>query len=238
MSHRCQSAEALAELLALPAADQRRAEAEACPRCSALLAALRAFHEGDPSVPAAEADEADRVLAALLAAQGTVSARRDGRRATIARKVPERWTPRHRRLLAAVSALAAVVVVAFLARDAGDPGSVGARLRGGAGPAANGARAAIALATPSAAPGGGLMLGWTPIAGADRYVVELFTAVLDTVAVLGPVSAERVEIPAELVTGPHAPGELLVKVRALANGRQLAASPLRRLESPQFLQDK
>lgn len=235
MSHRCQPAETLAELLARPAGDPRRVEAEACPRCGALLAALRTFHGGDPRVPAAEADEADRVLAALLAAQGSVAARRDGRRTTVARAASGLWAPRPRRLLAAVSALAAVVVVAFLAREAGDPGSVGARLRGGADPAANGARATIALAPPSSAPGGGLVLDWTPVAGADRYVVELFTAALDTVAVLGPVSSARIEVPAGIVDSPRAPGELLAKVRALANGRQVGASPLQRLEGPPLI---
>jgi len=237
VSHRCQPAETLAELLARPVADPRRAEAEACPRCGALLAALRAFHEGDPGAPAAEADEADRVLAALLATQGAVAARRDGRRAGVARAAPGPWAPRPRRLLAAVSALAAVVVVAFLAREAGDPGSVGDRLRGGADPAANGARATIVLAPSRSAPGGGLVLDWTPVAGADRYVVELFTAALDTVAVLGPVSTARIEVPAGIVVSPLSPGELLAKVRALANGRQVGASPLQRLEVAPPLQD-
>ena len=73
---------------------------------------------------------------------------------------------------------------------------------------------------------------WTPVDGADGYVVELFTAALDTLAVLGPLSAAQVDVPAEIVTGPRAAGALLVKVRALGHGRQLGVSPLQPLGHP------
>lgn len=221
MTHRCLSDGALARLLELPDDDARRAEAAACPRCDARLAALRAFLAGDPELPADELAAADRALAAFVAARfssppaPTAAGPRPARRATR----PD-WT----RLTALASACAAVALTVLLVRTAGDPAPLGARLRGA--PAAAGP-AAIVVRQSGPAADGAIELSWPPVAGADRYVVELFTGDLDTLAVLPPLATPDVRLAPELLGTRGGAGEVLVRVVALAGQRRLAASPLR-----------
>jgi hypothetical protein len=223
MTHRCLPDGMLAEIDALSPGDPRRAEAEACPRCGAQLAALRAFLAGDPEIPAAESAAADRALAAFVATRlgsrrpSAAPARPSGRR-------PRPFAPR--RLAAMASACAIVALALLLVRDAGDPAPIGARLRGEA-PAAGTAAIVFQQAGPTA--DGGHELNWRPIAGADHYVVEVFSGDLDTLAVLAPLFRPTVRLAPGLLRSPAATGGVLVRVMALAGDRRLAVSPLQAL---------
>ncbi len=223
MTHRCPTDGLLAEIADLPPGDQRRAEAEACPRCGAHLAALRAFLAGDPDLPPAESAAADRALAAFVATR--FGSRRPS--AGPARRLARRSRPfAPRRLAAMASACAVVALALFLVRDAGDPAPIGARLRGE--PPATGA-AAIEFSQDGPTADGGHQLGWRPVPGADHYAVEVFSGDLDTLAVLAPLAEPAVRLAPGLLRSPAAAPGVLVRVLALAGDRRLAASPLRAL---------
>jgi hypothetical protein len=223
VTHRCLPDGMLAEILALSPGDPRHAEVEACPRCSAQLAALRAFLAGDPEIPAAESAAADRALAEFVATRivsplpSAGPGRHSGRRA-------RRFAPR--RFAAVASACAVATLAVFLMRGTGDPAPIGTRLRGDA-PAAGSAAIVIQQTGPTA--DGGLELSWRPVAGADRYAVEVFSGDLDTLAVLAPLSRPTVRLAPGLLQTPAAAGGVLVRVVALAGDRRLAVSPLRTL---------
>lgn len=223
MTHRCLPDGMLAEILALRANDPRRTEIEACPRCGAQLAALRAFLAGDPEIPAAESAAADRALAEFVSTRivsprpSAGPLRRSGRQTRL-------FAPR--RFAAVASACAVVALTVFLVRDAGDPAPIGARLRGEA-PAAG--VAPIVIQQTGLMADGGLELSWRPVAGADHYVVEVFSGDLDTLAVLAPLSRPTARLGPGLLQAPAAAGGVLVRVVALAGDRRLAVSPLRAL---------
>ncbi len=225
MSHRCQSAEALAALAGRNDDDPARAAATACPRCSALLASVEAFLAGDPALPAAESEAADRALADFTARRLAARVPSAPRRAMPRRR---RWplpaTPRAR--AAAGVAVCAVAALCFLAVDeARGPGRVGARLRGGG--AAQ--RAASLPLRVEPRPEGGVRLAWDAVTGADSYRVELYDARLAELAVLGPVAACAVELGPEWLDDPRARDGLSARVVALRGGERVSASTLRDL---------
>lgn len=223
MTHRCLPDGMLAEVAALPPDDPRRAEAEACPRCGAQLAALRAFLAGDPEIPTAESAAADRVLAEFVATR-IVSRPPPAGPARRPVQRPRSFAPR--RLAAMASVCAVVVLALILTRETGDPAPIGARLRGEA-PVAGAAGIVLQSTGPTA--DGGFELNWRPVAGADHYVVEVFSGDLDTLAVLTPLSRPSARLAAGLLRAPAAAGGVLVRVVALAGDRRLAVSPLRPL---------
>jgi hypothetical protein len=223
MTHRCLPDGMLAEILALPSNNPRRTEAETCPRCGAQLAALRAFLAGDPEIPAADSAAADRVLAEFVATRigsrlpPAVPARRPVRRPRLFAR---------RRFAALASACAVVALAVLFMRSAGDPAPIGARLRGET-PVAGSAAIVFQPTGPTA--DGGLDLSWRPIAGADHYVVEVFSGDLDTLAVLAPLSRPTARLTPGFLRTPAAAGGVLVRVVALAGDRRLAVSTLRAL---------
>jgi len=221
VTHRCLPDGMLAEILALRANDPRRTEIEACPRCGAQLAALRAFLAGDLEIPSAESAAADRALAEFVSTR-IVSRLAPAGAAPRPRRRTRLFAPR--RFAAVASACAVVALTVFLVRDAGDPAPIGARLRGEA-PAAG--AAPIVIRQTGLMADGGLELSWRPVAGADHYVVEVFSGDLDTLAVLAPLSRPTARLAPGLLQAPAAGGGVLVRVVALAGDRRLAVSPLR-----------
>jgi len=209
VSHRCLEPNELVALLELPAADERRRAAAACPRCDALLRSALAFLAGDDTIPAAERAAAESRLAAATA---TLTGARTTVRRTRRRPAPARpalgarqwgWT-------AGLAAAAALVVLLTGIEPPGDVAPSG-RLRGGSQPAT----APLALVfTPAA--GDSLTVTWLPVAGAKGYRLELYTADLDTLAIIDGLRGSPARVPAGA----------LCRVRASAGSRELAASGL------------
>ncbi len=230
MTHRCPPAQDLARLLELPADDPRRLDAGGCPRCDAMLCALRAFLAGDPTIPRREQGAAERALARFIAQELVTTAPSKATRALRARAGRWRamlggWTPARTAALAAASALAAVMV--HVSRDGPDPGRLGQRTRGDAGDL-GGAAGGLILERPLTLPGGDLELRWAAVTGADRYVVELFDSALDTVAICGPIPRPPLRIGADVLARAGG-GRLLVRVRALSGDALVSLSPLQTL---------
>jgi hypothetical protein len=124
------------------------------------------------------------------------------------------------------SACAVVTLAVLFVRSANDPAPIGARLRGETPVAGS---AAIVLQQTGPTTDGGLDLSWRPVAGADHYVVVVFSGDLDTLAVLAPLSRPTARLTPGLLQTPAAAAGVLVRVVALAGDRRLAVSPLRAL---------
>lgn len=217
MSHRCPEPTALVALLDLPEGDERRRAAAACPRCDALLRSLAAFMAGDDTIPAAERQAAERRLSSVVAglAGGGAAAAAPGRsrlqgRAAVAGR---RWG-----WTAGLAAAAALVVLLAGTEPPGD-GAPNGRLRGGSAPVAAPLRLEFA-----AAAGDSLTVAWTPVAGAVTYGLELFTAGLDTLAILDGLRTTTVRVAGDVL--PPGDAGALCRVRAFAGGREVAASAL------------
>lgn len=209
MSHRCFATEDLAAVAALPPADPRRREAEACPRCAGLLAAVTVFLAGDPQLPAAELAQAERRLAAV--------------RAPRPRAAVSRWRLGAGLALATAAAVATVVLLPPHAPDAGGPSGT---VRGG-GQVSGPAPIAEVAVTDTLGPGlppGSLRLDWPPVAGAHRYEIVVIGADLDTLGTLGPWPGPPGVVAAGLLEA--APDGAFARVRALVGGAAVAESRL------------
>lgn len=217
MSHKCPEPTTLAALLDLPEGDERRREAAACPRCDALLRSLAAFMAGDDTIPAGERLAAERRLSSVVAglAGGRAAA------ATPVRSLP-RWRPSvsaGRWGWAAGLAAAAALVVLLNGPELPGDGAPNGRLRGGSPPVP----APLVLEFTVAA-GDSLAVAWSPAAGAETYGLELYTADLDTLAILDGLRGTAVRVAGDLL--PPGGAGALCRVRAYAAGRELAASAL------------
>lgn len=217
MSHRCPEPTALVALLDLPEGDERRRVAAACPRCDALLRSLAAFMGGDDTIPAGERQAAERRLSSVVA--GLAGGRAAG-------AAPVRSLPRGRATVAgrrwgwtAGLAAAAALVVLLNGPELPGDGAPNGRLRGGSPPVP----APLALEFAAAA-GDSLTVAWSPAAGAETYGLELYTADLDTLAILDGLRTATVRVAGDLLP-PDGAGALC-RVRAYAGGREVAASAL------------
>lgn len=229
MEHRCLEPSELAALLDVPPDDPRRATVAACPRCDSLLRAGAAFLAGDESLPSAELARAEQVLAGALAgrlastggAAAPTSAAGGSPRASLARgRVPRRAGWGWGLGLAAVLAGTMFMVT----REPGVPAGPSGVLRGGA--PAPGVAAALTITAAAPAPDGTVRLTWPAVAGAGSYQVELYTAGLDTVAVLA-ADEPALTIAADLAGRPGAAAPALCRVRARGPNGEIAISPLR-----------
>jgi hypothetical protein len=237
MDHRCAEPLELAALLALPTDDERRREAVACPRCDSLLRELAAFLDGDAALPDAERIRSERHLAGALA--GAMAAR-TARSAPVAASVDgARSFGRSRRGQSGWRwglglAAAAAGVVFIVAREPLAPAGPSGVLRGGSRAAS--AAAELAVTVTAGGRDGQVLLAWPAVAGADSYLVELFSAELDTLAVFGPLSEPTLAVDAARLRGEgHGPGaaaDVLCRVRALGRDGELAASRLAGLTLP------
>lgn len=217
MSHSCPEPAALVALLELPEGDERRREAAACPRCDALLRSLAAFMAGDDAIPAAERLAAERRLSSVVAGlagvrPAVVAAARSrprGRPSVAGRRWG--WT-------AGLAAAAALVVLLAGPQPPGD-GAPNGRLRGGSQPVP--APLVLQFATDA---GDSLTVSWSPAAGAETYGLELYTAELDTLAILDGLRGTTARVAGDLL--PSVGVGALCRVRAYAGGREVAASAL------------
>jgi len=239
MDHRCLEPLELAALLAMPADDPRRRDADACPRCDSLLRGMAAFLDGDADLPNDEKVRAERhlagVLAGAMAAKGEPAAGSVTSAATDVRRTrSNRRSPRGQGWGWGLGlAAAAAGVMFFVAREPSAPAGPSGVLRGGA---PNASMAGDLIVTVAAGPTEGqLLLSWPAVAGADSYVVELFTAELDTLAVLGPVTELSVTVAATLWGAGGDAGSatgVLCRVRASGRTGPVADSRLTGLPRP------
>lgn len=180
MSKACPDLESLAGAPALPQDHPLRRHLDGCSRCRAAARALEAFRAGggDHDLPRADLEDADRRLGAVIARE-VLGAEED-------ETVPplpnaRRRTP-PRGAWGWLAAAAVVAVAAGLWLVGPGPGSRpddGGPLRGEA-PAA-----AVAV---TADPSGGAQVSWPAVAGADDYVIELWTAELALFSRLAPAA--------------------------------------------------
>ena len=225
MTHRCLDEQELAAIGSLPPADPRRRDASRCPRCDSLLQAMAAFLAGDNDLPAAEARQADARLAAFISQRMTAppAAPVAAESMPASRRFPPRISWRWGAALATAATL--VLLLGRFPERAVVPSG---ELRGGA--TGTDAAEALVLESPTRDPVGVLQLRWSPVAGADQYLVVLFSAGLDTLGVVGPVSD-----PAAAVGGPVTPDNgdrVFCRIQALAEGIVIAASRLQPLPRP------
>jgi hypothetical protein len=237
MDHRCVEPMELAALLALPTDDPRRLEAAGCPRCDSLLRELAAFLDGDAALPDVEKIHAERHLAGVLAGAMAVPTKRSagavssvaGRR-SLGRSRPRQGWGWGLGLAAATAA----GVMFLLAREPLAPTGPSGVLRGGS-RVVSGAGELTVTATAGRSDGH-VLLTWPAVAGADRYLVELFSTELDTLAVYGPLSEPALVVDAVRLraagAGPGAAATVLCRVRALGRDGELAVSRLAGLALP------
>ena len=218
MSHRCCDDNELAALGGLPPDDPRRREAAACPRCGSLLAALDAFLAGDDELPGDEARRAEGRLTEFVTGQLAPEVRRRSGGATGQRAPWQRWGAGA--ALAAAAALVLMLVIDVPLGPTGPTRPSGTVRGGGANPAVIGG---ITVAVRSGEPAG-FDLGWTAVAGAGHYEVIVFSAALDTLAVLGPADEPNVLVPEGLLADGA-----FCRVRALSDGAAIAVSGLHAL---------
>ena len=217
MAHRCCDDNQLAALGALPPDDPRRREAAACPRCGSLLAALDAFLAGDDSLPGDDVRRADAQLTEFVTGRLAPAARGRAGGAS-ARIAPwQRWG-----LGAGLAAAAALVLMLVIDAPTGPSGPSGTVRGGGTNPAV--------IGEVTVAEGGGALAGvelrWPPVDGAALYEVIVFSAALDTLAVLGPLDEPTAEVPGALLAAGDG---AFCRVRALAAGAAIAVSGLQAL---------
>lgn len=217
MSHRCCDGNELAALGALPPDDPRRREAAACPRCGSLLAALDTFLAGDDGLPADEVQRAGARLSEFVTGQLAPAARkRSG--GTAGRLAPwQRWGAG-----AALAAAAVLVLTLVVDVPLGPNGPSGTVRGGGAIPAVIDG---VSIAERSGARTG-FDLRWPRVDGAEQYEIIVFSAALDTLAVLGPFDQPAAEVPDGLLAAGDG---AFCRVRALAEGAAIAASGLQAL---------
>lgn len=237
MDHRCAEPMELAALLALPAGDPRRLEAAGCPRCDSLLRELAAFLDGDAALPDAEKIHAERHLAGVLAGAMAVATKRStGAASSVAgRRSLGRSRPRQGWGWGLGLATATVAgVLFFVAREPLVPTGPSGVLRGGSRAASRSGELTVTVTAGER--DGQALLAWPAVAGADRYLVELFSTELDTLAVYGPMSEPALVVDAVRLrdngAGPGAAASVLCRVRALGRDGELAVSRLTDLALP------
>jgi hypothetical protein len=235
MSHCCFDDDELAVICSLPPDDPRRGEACACPRCDSLLTAMSAFLAEDEGLPAAERRRADRRLSAFISERLVAHAGpgRAGRPALAGGRTGEsrrsRTMPRWR--LGAGLAAAAAAVLLIITQMPPGPTDPSGTLRGGSSPAGAAIVGEVVVSAAKDGPPGSLRLSWPPVPEADRYLVLVFTATLDTIGIIGPVAEPTAMVESGLLGQVGADGAFC-RIQALSGGLAIGASRLQRLPLP------
>lgn len=218
MVDRCPSPELLPELAELPESDPRRRHLESCPACQARLADYRDFMAGGAPCPPQELRKAlgalDAGLRAAIAESAPPEARRD--RAGLRRLEH----PALRVGLALAAILLLLVALNALPRGA-HKREIRLRVDDELPQTGHGLR----LLAPELPAGGGLLLRWSPVAGADGYRVRLLAADLSPLAEHDRGAATELRLlPAELRALLGDARVLVWQVEARAGGDPLAQS--------------
>ena len=167
---RCIPLEALGTLEALSPDDPIRRHAEACPRCSAALAAYREFVRAD-SPRGADVADADRRLASFISER--VEGVEKLHRARFRLATPFRW---------AVAAAVMVAGAAIIAKQMDSSDRV--VLRGEP-------RVELSVLAPRTLADGAVEFGWSAVPDADQYQVVLLRKDLTEVARMVPTTELR-----------------------------------------------
>lgn len=202
MKDRCERWETLTEAAALPAGDPRRDHLDRCARCSARLAATRAFLH-DNRVPAgADVADADLRLKAVLNTEVLGAP---------VRKMRERHWTRFAGATAALAAALALIVIAPRMTSIEEAPAPGTVLRGEV-------EADAFELQSEMRPDGALDLSWQMIAEADDYAVTLFDDSLAAMATVATGGRRSLAWPAD------EPAPAFWLVTALAKGDPIATS--------------
>jgi hypothetical protein len=233
MSHRCVEPIELAALLELPPDAPRRLEAAGCPRCDSLLRAMSVFLDGDAGLPDGDRAQAERHLAGVLAGAMAGPEGRPVEAATPTARRRAARRPQRGQGWGLGLAAAAAGVMFLVARDPVAPTGPSGVLRGGA-PSVSVA-ADLTVTVTAGDREGRVLLAWPAVPGADHYLVELFTADLDTLGVYGPLSEPALAVDsASLRANPEGrfPAAVLCRVRARDGAGEVAVSRLVHLKLP------
>lgn len=208
----CIEPEALDALLALSEGDPRRAHLRDCPRCHALAESYALFLSPSDS-QTSDADDADRAFDALRAQllAGSDAAAPAHRRSTW-----RDWFAPALRPAWALAALTIVIASAVLLPRLQSPAP--SHVMRGAG------ESAMALAAP-VTEANGIHLAWKPFAGADAYVVVIYSASLEELARIDAGAQVQMRVPAASLPEGYAKGDaLLYRVLASRGGDEVARS--------------
>lgn len=225
MAESCPTVEVLADLAALPADDPRRRHVQDCPRCRARLLDYQDFLAGGAPVSAASLEDAlDRLDAALRDATAD-----PGPAPALPRREALPLRPVWRATLALAAVLLLAVAVTPLLRDALDRGGPRElRLRGQT------PTVALALQPARWTADGALVLGWSPVPGADAYTVHLLDAALNPLGARDAGAGTQLTLDAAALRAllPDGGDFMVWQVEALSGGDPLAMSPPESLVLP------
>jgi hypothetical protein len=225
MKEKCIKVNEIATILALDPEDPRRRHLDECPRCaSRLLLYQRFLTAGEAS--GADADAADAHLAEVM--KSAID------RADISNEVPESNGLLERivkgMFTRPVWATAAVVLVAAVALVWWQPWKEdGIVLRSDM--ASLPGAPHLSLGPVEALADGGMRLTWTPVEGAEGYVIKIRTSDLAEIARFGPVADTSFVIYRSMLP-PEAPPVVLWRVVALRYGDEIGRSRPASLELP------
>jgi hypothetical protein len=224
--------EDVAEIAALPPDDPRRQAFARTARGRALIAEYDAFMRPGPAPPEAGLADAESRLAARLARELQAPAAGAGPPRTVrAAARPRPWWALEPVWRPALAFAALVIVAALVWRVAPRRPAPASELRGHqAGSSENGVTG-IPLRPVRMAAGGAIVLDWGPVAGADRYQIELTAT--DLSALPGPPSVAAPPFtlsPTSLPAGLSHGQTVLWRVTAYRGGDAIghsATAPLR-----------
>lgn len=218
MVDRCPSPDLLPELAELPESDPRRRHLERCPACQARLADYRDFMAGGTPCPPQELKRALGALDAGLRAAIAESAPPEARPA----RAGLRWLehPALRLGLALAAILLLLVALNALPRG-GREREIRLRVDDELPQSGHGLR----LLAPRVLAGGGLLLRWEPVAGADAYRVRLLAADLSPLTERESGAATELRLAAAELRALLGEARVLVwQVEARADGDLLTQS--------------
>lgn len=224
MSHRCISSEQIEDIVCLPADDERRKDAERCPRCRSLIRQFIEFSAGTVD----DADEAAAVRSHLR--QFLDEKVRHGGDAAVG-KEGNMWSRltaviRPRPMLAAAAvATAAIMIVTLVPWQSTDKGEI--VLRGD-----EDAVAGFELPPADISVPGSVSLRWPRVSGAESYRVAVYDASFNELVAV-EVTDTALTVPAsELFGGWQTTSTLQWEVEALRHGDVLNRSETGLLKKP------
>ena len=240
MNDECFEIEDLEEVIAAQARGEHRAHLDSCPRCRALLASCRAFLVPPDLPPGARVKEAAEGLRLPMvlgltedssnrpgqvapAPSGTDAAGHRARSRDARQGGSRRWFPFGTPWLRPIWGLAAVVLLVVLVRQVtrdsarNEPSHVMRAEESAAAPA-------VTLLAPRPAPGGGTMVLWRAVPGADAYTITFYRADLSEIGRRTVTSDTTTTVSSEEAGRLASAALLYWRVRATKSGQEISHS--------------
>lgn len=217
--HRCPAPDQLGRFAELPEGDGIRAEYDACPRCSSVLAAYRSFLEAGAgvSLPAGTSRRLDAWRRDHI---GPAAGREAPVRAARPPRASWSWRPLWQPALAFAGL--ALIAAGWFVSPIGPRGDAPGAVRGEVMPEEPAQRSERFT-------DGGVRFEWTVVPEATRYVVELHSASLTRLASYEAGDATSLIVAADSLPAAARGGGTLFRVVAYAGADRIESSPAREL---------